>query len=712
MQLRLVLEKLRQLFAVLSIIRFSLAVPTILIITLIASDQLTDALIAVADDGVLTVVTIALLITTLFTALIVWYTARTMLRFRFAGNPASDPNVHRSLKRQLPRLLAVSVPAAIFLRVLSLWSALADHTEILDLGISLGVVVVITAVYVFQRRNIAKIPRLGLLADQEAEEARNLTRLMDLPATTLRLLAALIVLNAVVLALAIWGRLFVIGAPALLLLALGLIAVTGSVLVYMGNWYRVPVLTMLLLWAAFWSFFNDNHAVRQSAQGHSHGFLARSVAMPVASSSGSPLASRTLSGYFGEWWTELARLEPGDDSIPVVIVAADGGGIRAAYWTGLVLAALEDQSRGNAVPFSRHVFAISGVSGGSLGAATFAAIAAHRAKPGQLESRTWVQEASDVLSKDYLSPTLANALFPDLLQRFLPLPIFDDRAMALEQSWERGWETAHPTDGKWFSGAFHTLWATGPHSVPLLLLNGTVVETGQRSILSPLTTPPAVDETAFSSVFSVGPLFGTQLPLSTAVLLSARFTYVSPAGLIGPVADTDTSLQWRRIVDGGYFDNSGGVTAQEIIRTIHQVATTRPMRVILIHIRNDPPNARAPLIDWSKVARGRAWLSETFSPVQALLNTRAARATQAVEYLRASGLKGELTFFEPTLYRDRTDLPLGWALSRSVCAEMERQLSTCVANGRTACAADVIPKIINAMYGQSRPTVGGHPGGR
>jgi hypothetical protein len=56
------------------------------------------------------------------------------------------------------------------------------------------------------------------------------------------------------------------------------------------------------------------------------------------------------------------------------------------------------------------------------------------------------------------------------------------------------------------------------------------------------------------------------LPLSTASLLSARFTYVSPAALI----DTHRchAPAWIRLVDGGYFDNSGAVTAQEIARTL------------------------------------------------------------------------------------------------------------------------------------------------
>ena len=54
--------------------------------------------------------------------------------------------------------------------------------------------------------------------------------------------------------------------------------------------------------------------------------------------------------------------------VPIVFVATAGGGSRAAYWTATVLGTLEDKTRRE---FSDHLFAISGVSGGSLGAAIF-----------------------------------------------------------------------------------------------------------------------------------------------------------------------------------------------------------------------------------------------------------------------------------------------------------------------------------------------------
>ena len=108
--------RLRSVVAVLSIVRFSLLVPAILALTLVMADQMIDLLRAVGEDGEVGT-WISLLIMTSFAALIVWYSARTMLRFRFVSNSASDPLIHPGLKRILPRVLGISIPAMLVLRV-------------------------------------------------------------------------------------------------------------------------------------------------------------------------------------------------------------------------------------------------------------------------------------------------------------------------------------------------------------------------------------------------------------------------------------------------------------------------------------------------------------------------------------------------------------------------------------------------------------------
>src|SRR5947207_1547721 len=94
--------------------------------------------------------------------------------------------------------------------------------------------------------------------------------------------------------------------------------------------------------------------------------------------------------------------------------------------------------------FSHHLFAISGVSGGSVGAAAFAAAMKDAEQRGGVKipdkgcaDRRGEDDpainAVQVLDDDFWSPLQAMWLFPDLLQQFLPVQVgIFDRARALE----------------------------------------------------------------------------------------------------------------------------------------------------------------------------------------------------------------------------------------------------------------------------------------
>ena len=689
-------ERMRRLVAVLAIVRFSLLIPAVLGVTLFAADQMVSILEAVGEDGRLGA-GLWLLATAAFAGLVVWYAARTMLRFRFASNPASDPKVHPRLKRMLPRVLGIAVPALLAARVALLAYGSTTPMRLWIFAGALALVTGAVAFYVVQRRMIAERTGLHMLAESEQRERHALSRYRDLPNTTLRVFYVLFIANVVVLALFMWPQFYragapaMLGAPAILLLGLGLMAVTGSLLVYWANHYAIPIIALLVLWTAFSSATNDNHMVRVTSSSKSHGVFKRAKTPLAGRLKESALGGDTVGSYFNEWWQNLVQDEPpGNEPIPVFVIAADGGGIRAAYWTAAVLATLEDATAMNPVPFSRHVFAISGVSGGSFGAVAFDAVLANRAG-GAPVGASRLEEIDQMLGEDFLSPTLGTGLFPDLLQRFIPWPVFDDRAMAMEQSWERAWVSFHPGARCRFCEPFHNLWAESPHRVPMLFLNSTVVETGQRAIDSPLATTTATPDPAFSDALSVGRLIGTELPVSTAAHLSARFTYVSPAGLI----DTHRSgaPRWLRLVDGGYFDNSGAVTAQEIVRAIlhppvakppdaEAVAKPRSMRVIVLHLPNEEEIPSAGLNEAQRVSRGRVWLSEMLSPVRALMHTRGARGTQAVAYLQGEA-KVQLLTIRPC--RVHLNAPLGWILSQQVRRELTTQLQSCQGLG-TDCA--------------------------
>src|SRR5438105_14821751 len=75
---------------------------------------------------------------------------------------------------------------------------------------------------------------------------------------------------------------------------------------------------------------------------------------------------------------------------------------------------------------------------------------------------------------------------------------------------------------------------------------------------------------------------GCHIPLSTAAHMSARFTYVSPAGRFP---------DGTYIVDGGYFENSGATAALEIVTRINEWCAFKHITDVdpkIIMISNNP----------------------------------------------------------------------------------------------------------------------------
>jgi hypothetical protein len=491
-----------------------------------------------------------------------------------------------------------------------------------------------------------------------------------------------------------------LGSGAIVCLAAAAWVSFGSVVVLAAGRLRLPLVGGLLVWAMLCSRCNDNHAIRT---------VPTNIPIETASTANKAGKKTPVKEAFNAWHDAVQKAYPmaAPAQRPVFIVATEGGGIRAAYWTAIVLASLQDRSLderkewmaahpGQAPPpdFASHLFAVSGVSGGSLGAVVFNALLAQNA------AYPMENKAHDILRQDFLSPTLAAMFFPDLLQRFLPIPFASmDRAAALETAWEYGWEkTISGTENgggpeaNRMAQPFHQLWQMPKDNVPLpaLFLNGTRVESGKRIITSNLPIMTAANgefaDTEDAADQMGNTTSGRDIPASTAAHMSARFTYVSPAGLLP---------NGGRVVDGGYFENSGAATALEILYEVEAAieAGKWPETVvpIIIEIRNGPtqqnPEIRKDVVDEKKEAkdekeRQREFLSEALSPLSTLFNTRAARATfsqEAIESEQDSQSEQYPGNRRPNrllfgLHNSPVPLPLGWMLSGGAAIEMRHQL--------------------------------------
>jgi len=390
-------------------------------------------------------------------------------------------------------------------------------------------------------------------------------------------------------------------------------AFIGSVSVWAGRQYGVPVVRLALVLAVMFSFWNDNHAVRVLGTGED------AVNRPA------------ISSHFKEW--QAARLqERNGTSAPVVLVAGAGGGLRAAYWTAISLALIQDQTPS----FARHVFAFSGVSGGSLGGALFSALVRdiedadvqcrvrpEREKAGWLPDTPYIACVHEFMSADFLSPVLAKLVAPDFLQWFLPIGVRAfDRSAGLEESWERSYRdtTQHNTFAEGFVALRHN--ARQPLHVPALFLNTTHVESGRRYLATSLVREEgSVSKHRLQDARDIIDILRSDIPLSTAVHNSARFTYVSPAGHL----DAGDALENGHVVDGGYFENSGLAT----LREIYDVIGGSEVKPIVLFLCNDPATCYTdlPQADRDRVASTAA--DEILSPARALLRTRDARGTLA-----------------------------------------------------------------------------------
>jgi hypothetical protein len=402
---------------------------------------------------------------------------------------------------------------------------------------------------------------------------------------------------------------------------------------------------------------------------------------------------------------------------PLLFVSTSGGGIRAAYWTAIVLEcvlegqgapACENGSTATNTRADRAFFAASGVSGGSLG---LAAYAAHLANPGP--GVNWPEAR---LGDEYLAPTVGWALFVDLPLALIRRDGGTDRGEVLERAWERSWIDSKGEQSTLATGLFERRRA---RPFPLLLLNGTKVQDSCRFETSVLdesiklaqrneNNETLVEDclsmrlferssdhyvkpadragwTLASSEDLVDYLCPNQdVRLSTAALMSARFPYILSSGRL-PKCDGSTAVN---LVDGGYFDTSGASPVVELWDKLKPRVETQNRGsgtcVVPVFLQIDNGYASEP----SPAKRSRPW--ESSVPLQTLRGSRDAREANARQSAAlafgsesfgnraASGTAGPLDRVAHIYPRAHpgSKAPLGWTLSSASMEDLRRQLQT------------------------------------
>jgi hypothetical protein len=334
----------------------------------------------------------------------------------------------------------------------------------------------------------------------------------------------------------------------------------------LAGFSRVPPVTLLVLTALIAGFtFSDG-------SGHE---VFKSGRLPDGLTSGVGRGGVDLATAFQNWAARnCANVQDPAASVPLILVSAPGGGLRAAYWTASTLTgvfgatAAPSGSCAAAAP-SERVFAVGGASGGSLGELSWIG-----GLDAMTRSATWYDD--ELAHPDFLTDPLSWLLTVDLSRGFIGFK-GQDRARRLENRW-----TDYMTGlkGDFFAGS----WGLGGGTNPIPLLTSTQVETGCRLNVSGLRVTDATVHQQESSCTTVhdgdgqadapavsdlldyvcGPKRGSgtaSLSRATAALMSARFPWVSPSGQLdrcaAPVEGQSANATRISVVDGGYADNTG-----------------------------------------------------------------------------------------------------------------------------------------------------------
>jgi hypothetical protein len=587
-------------------------------------------------------------------ALSAWYWTRTILTM-------NTGQTRDSLRLNLPHILGTLALLGVAAALLkAAWGyAVFDFQDQRPIQrlITLGVVSIVLAALFFwlggRKRALPATDSSQLEEVEGADAPSALEQIRRLP-TTARvvtgLFMALSISLLVLLTIKTVSVAYFLGTVPLLLLSAASWILFGTLLVHFSSAKKVPLVTILIMVAILFSFWNDNHAIRLVPDSQATGDLKAAT---------KTISDRQILGQRFRSWHEDKKGEP------IFLVAAEGGGIRAAYWTASVLAAIQDENP----EFARHLFAISGVSGGSLGGAVFASLVAEslEREGEELPCGTFVECTRGVLGRDFLSPAVGMLLGPDLVQRFLPFGVSQfDRSLGLERAWETAWH--QETGSRRFAEPFLDLWrGERGLDVPSLILNGTHVETGRRILTSNLVPTRTEGESPeFYDAYHMHDILNADLPLSTAAHNSARFTYVSPAGSL---CDLDAT---GRLGFLGQVALAAGTQSPSCRGDFH-----------VIYIQNDPqsaPDYKVKQFDPTLDAPADSGLSETLSPIRALMRTRSARGSYAVKSLKAA--VGSRNFRDFSLCdemsvgenMEKVPLPLGWQLSDNSQQAMDRQL--------------------------------------
>jgi hypothetical protein len=261
-----------------------------------------------------------------------------------------------------------------------------------------------------------------------------------------------------------------------------------------------------------------------------------------------------------------------NEPFPIIMVSAEGGGSRAGHWAFLVHSYLYGKSEGY---YKKHLFSITGASGGSVGSNMFY-VQAHAKKDNYDKNlflsksfskskglgnneHNFQYKASQFYQNDYISSSIAGLLGRDLIASIFHLNYYRDRAEITETEWENEF------DRLFDKGLLHMPYLdimpkkNDAFTPPIMVTTTTHVQTGELYVMSPVKfNTNKESQSGFHDLLSEYVQINgnsNMIKRSAAMLLTARFPYLSPNGRISGIG---------QFGDGGYYDNVGGTVTRHL----------------------------------------------------------------------------------------------------------------------------------------------------
>jgi len=342
-------------------------------------------------------------------------------------------------------------------------------------------------------------------------------------------------------------------------------------------------------------------------------------------------------------WTETR----GKNSQTILVVATAGGGIRAAAWTAEVMTRLAQHGCG---AVSDSLVLVSSVSGGSVG--SMFVVAPYSGTGEYPVTDEKLREIRFNAKRSSLGAVGWGLAYPDLART---VPVFGslfvpeafDRGWSLENTWATGWRERNqntPTMKEWRKDVQNGY-------RPAVIFNATSSETGDRFLIASTETPSEGTQ-RFFTLFPTG-----DMDVTTAARLSATFPYASP--LARPSAGSVRKAY--HVGDGGYYDNSGLLSAVEWLRGAGSALHGKTVLLVLIDAK---PSREKQGSSWS-------WQKQLVGPIETLLHVRTSsqqlrdsiERDMAHDYLASEPTKVSVTTIS-FLFASKEPPPLSWHLTK------------------------------------------------